>query len=341
MVELYIVFLTLILGFVFTYTITQPLIRTLKGKRIVGVDGHKPDKPEVPEMGGLSILIGVTFAVILSFAVVAWTSGSFDLRLVAAVMSVFMGAGLIGAVDDLKKLNHHVKPLLLLLSATPMILLSAGVPEIDFSLFTLDFTDILGLNLVWAYWLVVVPLGVTGAANVVNMMAGFNGLMSSQAAVSSAAMAGISLIAGHTELALLFSAMVGAQLAFLRFNWNPARIFPGDVGTLSYGAFFAAAIIAGNMEFAGFIVLAPLLLNGSMSLLSVGSFFEEKQFRKEKLSALRVGDDGLISFTRLQKPITVCKLFLYNRPQTEPALVIKVTSLSIISSILALLLFWR
>jgi UDP-N-acetylglucosamine--dolichyl-phosphate N-acetylglucosaminephosphotransferase len=328
-------------AFILTFACTPYLIRKLRQMNIVGVDGHKPDKPEIPEMGGLSMLFGYTIALLAAAFFISQADPGLDITPIYAVLGVFIIAAAIGAADDLYKLHHHRKPLMLLFAATPLILLKTGVPEIAFPFYTLDFTSLLGYDLTWLYWLIIVPIGVTGAANVVNMLAGFNGLMSSLAVTSCTAMALVSLALGEHTAALVFATMVGAQLAFLRFNWTPARIFPGDVGTLGFGALYAAAIIAWNMEFAGLIVFLPYLINGSMSLLSVGRFFEEKQFKQEKLAALEVTEDGLISFNKLEKPITLCKLMLYNRPQRESTLVLKLAVLSVISSIFALMFTWR
>jgi UDP-N-acetylglucosamine--dolichyl-phosphate N-acetylglucosaminephosphotransferase len=328
-------------AFIVTFACTQYLIRKLREKRIVGVDGHKPDKPEIPEMGGIAVLIGYSIALITGSLLYPQSNPGFSLTPIAAALGAFLLAGLIGAVDDIKKLHHYQKPILLLLASTPIILLKAGVPEINLLYYTIDFTSLGGYDISVLYWLVIVPLGITGAGNVVNMLAGFNGLMSGLAVISCGTMALISLAYSQPTALLIFTTMVGAQLAFLYFNRYPARIFPGDVGTLSFGTLYAAGIIIGNMEFIGFLAFLVYIVNASMSLLSVGRFFEEKQFREEKMSALNVTPDGLISFTRLEKPVTLCRLLLHNRPQKENILVFKVFVLSIISSLITIALVWR
>lgn len=331
----------LLLGFILTFAATPLVIRYNTKKKKTGSDVHKLDKREIPEMGGAAIMLGFTLAVVATATLYGTSHLTLNPKPVYAGLAVFLIAGLVGLIDDLFKLHHHVKPLLLLCAAIPLILLRTGTPAITLPYLTVDFTSLLGLNLAIIYWLVVVPLGITGAANVVNMLAGFNGLMSGQGLVYCSALAVIALLAGSPEAALLFAAMAGAQAAFLYFNRAPARVFPGDVGTLSLGALVAAGIIIGNIEFVGVLVLLPHLVNASMSLLSVGSFFEERQFMREKLSALDISPQGLISFTRLEKPVTLCKLLLYKRPQREGLLVFKLNMLTLFSSIIALAWFLR
>jgi len=325
-----------VLSFAVTFGCTRYFTALLGRMGIAGVDGHKPHKPHVPEMGGTAILLGYSVALPSAALIYLHYAPGFDLTPVAAALGVFLIAGAIGVVDDLRKLSHRVKPLLLLAAAAPLVLLRTGVAEVRLPFLTVDFAGVMGHDLSLLYWLVVVPLGVTGAANVTNMLAGFNGLMSGLGVVSCATLAVISVYLGQPAAALVFAAMAGAQLAFLYFNRYPARVFPGDAGTLSLGALVAAGLVIGNIEFLGVVVLLPQIVNASMSLLSVGRFFEEKQFREEKMSALNVTSDGLISFTRLEKPITLCKILLYNRPQREYALVFKVIILSVISALLAL-----
>ncbi|MFC2162150.1 hypothetical protein ACFLRF_00580 [Candidatus Altiarchaeota archaeon] len=329
-----------LVAFAVTFVCTRILIKKLAKAGICGMDGHKLSGPMVPEMGGTAILIGYTLAITVGFAFGVYHGIPLDGTALAACLGAFLIAGYVGAVDDIKKLHHRKKPVYLLAAALPLILLQAGVAEVKLPFFTLDLTNIFGLNLAILYWLIIIPLGITGSGNLVNMLAGFNGLMSGLAIISCLTMALFAGWIGNPTAVLIFTAMVGAQLAFLHFNKYPARIFPGDVGTLSFGAMYTAGIVIGNMEVVGLLAFLVYFGNASISLLSVGRFFEEKQFRKEKMSALVLGQDGTIMFNRLEKPITLCKTLLYNRPQTEATLVFKVLLLSIISSLIALTSIW-
>jgi UDP-N-acetylglucosamine--dolichyl-phosphate N-acetylglucosaminephosphotransferase len=64
----------------------------------------------------------------------------------------------------------------------------------------------------------------------------------------------------NTALIILLAGM-GALLATLRYNWYPAKIFIGDAGTFSIGAMMVAAVIIGNFELAGVIIMIPYAID--------------------------------------------------------------------------------
>jgi UDP-N-acetylglucosamine--dolichyl-phosphate N-acetylglucosaminephosphotransferase len=104
-----------------------------------------------------------------------------------------------------------------------------------------------------------------------NMYGGMNGLESGLTAVNASAVvlyvvlipfiSGIPISQMETDAGTVASALVGASLAFLIFNWYPAKVLPGDVGRLPMGAAMASALILGNMDRIAIILYAPFLLN--------------------------------------------------------------------------------
>jgi UDP-N-acetylglucosamine--dolichyl-phosphate N-acetylglucosaminephosphotransferase len=111
------------------------------------------------------------------------------------------------------------------------------------------------------YTLVLIPLGMTGAANAVNMIGGYNGSEAGLGILMTGTLLVIALASGSMAAAALLIAMLGALLAFLAFNWYPAKIFMGDTGTLQIGAVVAAAVIIGNMEKYGMILFFWYFVN--------------------------------------------------------------------------------
>lgn len=206
------------------------LIPKLRQVGIVGKDLHKAGQPEVPEMGGLALLAGFTVGVLLAVAQEAFSLSvaPLDLPSLLAALGTVLLTGLIGVLDDLLGLRQAVKAFLPMIAALPLVAIRAG-----HTVMTIPFLGRVDFGIF--YPLLFVPLGITGAANAVNMLAGFNGV---ELGMGVAAMAGLSAVAwkarAATALALLFSGM-GASLGVLLFNWYPARIFVGDVGTLSLG----------------------------------------------------------------------------------------------------------
>ena len=111
------------------------------------------------------------------------------------------------------------------------------------------------------YPLVLIPLGITGAANAVNMLAGFNGLEVGMGIVAMSSLAIIAYLIGETTALIVLMAALGALIAALYYNWYPAKILIGDVGTLSIGAVIACAVIVGNYETAGVIIIIPYIVD--------------------------------------------------------------------------------
>jgi UDP-N-acetylglucosamine--dolichyl-phosphate N-acetylglucosaminephosphotransferase len=104
-------------------------------------------------------------------------------------------------------------------------------------------------------------LGIAGAANAVNMLAGFNGLEAGMGIVAIGSLAIIAYLMGQTTSFIILIAALGALLATLYYNWYPAKILVGDVGTLTIGAIIASAVIIGNYEAAGVILMIPYMVD--------------------------------------------------------------------------------
>jgi UDP-N-acetylglucosamine--dolichyl-phosphate N-acetylglucosaminephosphotransferase len=93
------------------------------------------------------------------------------------------------------------------------------------------------------------------------MLGGFNGIEAGMGIVGMAALTMIAFRQGETTALLILLSASGALMAFLRYNWYPAKIFIGDVGTLTIGAVIASSAIVGNFEAAGIIIMLPYIVD--------------------------------------------------------------------------------
>jgi UDP-N-acetylglucosamine--dolichyl-phosphate N-acetylglucosaminephosphotransferase len=242
----------LAVSFAFTYVTVPWFIPRLLGAGISGKDMNKPGKVVVAEMGGFAIVGGFIMAVLFAIALTTFhrINVQMNLTYILAGLSTILLTALIGILDDLLRLDQKVKAVLPVFAALPLVAIKAGVTAIHLPL--------LGDVDLWIFYpLLLVPLAITGAANATNMLAGFNGLEAGLGAVMCATLAAIAFMLGRVEALVISLAMLGALLAFLRYNWYPAKILIGDVGTLSIGAVVATTVIVGNMEQAGVILIAP------------------------------------------------------------------------------------
>ncbi|MCX6771172.1 MAG: hypothetical protein NTX79_03895 [Candidatus Micrarchaeota archaeon] len=231
------------------------VIRKMKAAGIVGHDVNKPGRPEVAEMGGLGIVMGVVGALLLAMAMHTFFGYSLNLNEIMAAMLTMAIIALIGIFDDLFDMRKDVKTLLPMVAALPLVALAAA----GSTAVTLPFIGPFDFGIF--YIIVLIPLGVTAAANLTNMLAGFNGMEAGMGCVMFACVALLAAANGSTEMGLISVAMLGALLAFMRFNWYPAKVFIGDIGTLLIGGALAAAVIVGNLESAGAILVIPCLFD--------------------------------------------------------------------------------
>jgi UDP-N-acetylglucosamine--dolichyl-phosphate N-acetylglucosaminephosphotransferase len=281
-------------AFFITFALTPILKNKLKERGIIGTDLHKPGKVEIPEMGGIAVLAGFSISIIAAYYLYSFTSLLIGL---AAVLLV----GAIGIIDGIKKLTAIQK--VLSLSAVGLLL----VPYSN--------TVILGYDFGVMY-LVFVPIFFMFACNFTNMLAGFNGLEIGTGAIASLGMAVVAYLNGSTEGAVLSGTMFACLLAFLYYNRYPAKVFPGDVGTLIIGAALFTTMIISKVELLGAVIMLPYITDAALKYLSVGIMTRESQAPTElKEGKLHVPEGSNISLARL---------FIRRKPITEPGVVWRV-----------------
>ena len=250
------VFIIFIVSFAVSFVGFPIIIPRLKRAGIVGKNMNSESKEEIPEMGGLMIAAG--FGAGIVFAVFLRTF--FDLFLsvsltpILAALSTILIVVIIGVFDDLISIRQKFKAFLPVFAALPLMAIKEG-----YSMIRIPFLGIVNFGIF--YPLLLVPLGITGAANAVNMLAGFNGLEVGMGVVAVGSLAIIAYLIGQTTALIILMAALGALIATLYYNWYPAKILVGDVGTLSIGAVIACAVIIGNYETAGVIIVIPFVVD--------------------------------------------------------------------------------
>jgi len=163
---------------------------------------------------------------------------------------------LLGLVDDVYNLNAKFKLFIQLTIATIVYLLGVQINTI-FNPF--------GEGVIQLGWWLSYPitvLWIAGISNAVNFIDGVDGLAGSVITVSSITLALISVAMTPAQpiTALIAFILAGSMLAFLTYNFNPAKIFMGDSGALFSGFLLATLSIAGVMKGAALAVLLPFLV---------------------------------------------------------------------------------
>jgi len=250
------VFLIFIVSFVASFAGFPMVIPRLKKAGIVGKNMNSEKQEEIAEMGGLVIAagfgIGIVFTIFLRTFFDLFLSVS--LTSILAILSTILIVVIIGVFDDLISMRQWIKAIIPVFAALPLMALKEG-----YSMMRIPFVGLIDFGIF--YSLVLVPLGITGAANAVNMLAGFNGLEVGMGVVAVGALAVIACLNGIITSLVILMAILGALVAALHYNWYPAKILVGDVGTLTIGAVIACAVIVGNYETAGIILIIPYMVD--------------------------------------------------------------------------------
>src|SRR2546430_8268814 len=160
------------LAFVLALVVVPPLIRKMRAGGMVGKDVNKASKPEVAELGGIAALFAFSVSLSVVVGIQKLLGDVAEPPFLAAIAVFFMGA-MIGLIDDISDLTQRLKAVAVAFAALPLMLVHLGAPIMDLPFgYQLDFTG----NWHLFYWLILVPVGVTGVANAMNMSAGYNGL---------------------------------------------------------------------------------------------------------------------------------------------------------------------
>ena len=328
--DLLMLFLFAAVSFAITFFSTPVLIASARRKKIFGTDDNKLDKPKIPYMGGLALFAGIASGLLLSFLYLVFLQENrIAVELLFASLAAVTLLALIGVFDDFFKLTWKTKSLLPVIGSFPLVAITAGetvmnvpfVGAVDFGLF---------------YTFILVPLGVTGAANAGNMAAGYNGIEAGSMAVVSAFLLLIAVQANALPSAIILAAALGACLAFLKYNWFPAKVFPGDVGTLVLGAAIASAVIIGNMESYGVILFIPAFYELAATLY----YYVKGVERRKACHTPFISKNGFLSPPKGAENYTLFYKILSFKPMREKTLVITVLSLYFLCGMLALALFY-
>ena len=240
-------------------------------EREEGLESHKK-KGGTPTMGGVVFVVATVIA-----AIVANISGVLDPHMILITI-VLVGYSVIGLIDDaLIVLKHHNEGL----KAWQKFLMQAILAIICYYFlmnYIPEFTTVIKIPLIKAEidlgWLyaVLVFIMFTGESNGVNLSDGLDGLATGLSMVAIAPYVIFAIMMKNYVIASYATAMIGALLGFMYFNYHPARIFMGDVGSLGLGGFLAILAILTKQELLLIIVGGVFLMETLSVIIQVVSF---------------------------------------------------------------------
>lgn len=267
-----------------------PFIRMLKTRqkkgqpiRDDGPQGHILQKQGTPTMGGFLILIALVTSTLL------WVDLSNTF--VWAALAVTLSFGLIGFIDDYKKITRSSsKGMPGKLKFAIEALIASAVAfwvyqSIDPGLSVPFLKDIL-INLGW-FAIPFAAFVIVGTSNAVNLTDGLDGLAIMPVIIAASAFGLIAYLVGNAvysdylqiiqipgagELAVFTGAIIGAGLGFLWFNAPPAMVFMGDTGSLSLGGALGTVSVIVKHELVLAIIGGLFVLEAVSVMVQVASF---------------------------------------------------------------------
>lgn len=263
---------------------------------IYGRDQQKAGKPKVATSGGTIVLFGLLFSVTAFLGASNLLGYGINFELVLASLCSINIIALIGLIDDIHVgegieahsptdrllevmdvfgsdvefgdeeidrigLSQFKKMMFVLPAVFPLMAVGAGS-------WTMHFPFLGAVSWGIFYPLVLLPVGLLFVSNVVNMLAGTNGLSAGMSLIAAAGLGVFALLNNRLEAALIAVSLSGALLAFLLYNWHPASILPGDSLTYLSGAGLFSIMVIGNIEKFGVFVFLPWIIEFFLKLRS-------------------------------------------------------------------------
>ena len=276
-----------------SFVVGPAMIRKLTAYKIgqsVRSDGPQTHlvKAGTPTMGGALILVSIAITTLL------W--GDLSNHYVWLVLFTTLGFGVIGWVDDYRKVVHRNPkglPARAKMGWQSIIALIVGVYLWNTATLPahieliVPFLKLLVFPLPAFLFIVLAYFVIVGSSNAVNLTDGLDGLAILPTVMVSSALAifayvagnvvfskylGIPYIPGAGELAVFCSALAGAGLAFLWFNAYPAEVFMGDVGALALGAALGVVAVIVRQELVLFIMGGVFVVEAVSVMIQVASF---------------------------------------------------------------------
>lgn len=268
-------FIPIFLGFLITFISLPIWIKRAKRVGLAGKDMNKKSKEELAEAGGICVIMGFIFGVLIYIAIKTFYFNSNENVIeILALISTILMVSFIGFSDDILGwkigLTKTVRIILLIFASFPLIVINAGKSEM------------MGISLGLFYPLFLIPLGIVGAASTFNFLAGYNGLETSQGIIMLSALSIITFFTGNSWISIIGFVMVACLIAFYIFNKYPARVFPGDILTYSTGALIAIISILGNVEKVAIFFFIPYIIETGLKIRG----------KLKKESFAKVNEDG-------------------------------------------------
>ena len=272
--------------------VVVPILRRLKVGQIERTEGPQSHlkKQGTPTMGGIIMII----VILVIGGYLFWDYSKDQVEVANALLpliGVAVGFGLIGFIDDFKKLvlkntkglSPRAKMLGLLIVAVAYTIVLVNVFEIGTDIYIPFVKEYITLPL-WLYipFAVIVMLATT---NAVNLTDGIDGLSTSVTTIILTCLTVISILLGVKEVTVFGAILIGACLGFLLFNLHPAKVMMGDTGSLMLGGAIAGIALYLKMPLL-LLIIAIIPIIETLSVMIQVTYFKKTGNRVFKMTPI-------------------------------------------------------
>ena len=269
-----------------------PLLKKLKVGQIERTDGPQSHlkKQGTPTMGGVIMILNIIIMAIITMIQNQGGDWAGEQNLLVLAF-ITVGFGIVGLVDDLKKLlgkntkglEKKIKMFGLLLIAVIYVVFLKNILKIGTDIYIPFFENTLTLP-IWLY----IPFAVfvlLATTNAVNLTDGVDGLATTVTTIIFTCLTVIGIMTETKEVALMGSILVGTCLSFLLFNLHPAKVMMGDTGSLLLGGAMAGIALYLKMPLL-LLIIALIPVIETLSVMIQVAYYKKTGKRVFKMAPI-------------------------------------------------------
>ena len=292
-----------LLAFITAFVITPHTMRL--AKRVGAIDipnDRRVNKKPMPRLGGLAVIAGFFVSVIYLLITTSiegkinlFDGDNYYIKLIGFFSGIII-LGLVCYIDDVKGIPSLVKLAAQIIAA--VIVVACGIRIEDISIPFTSGTVVIGG--VFSYILTV--CWIIGITNAINLIDGLDGLSSGVTLISCLSLLMVFALNGSPLIAIvLITALAGAIVGFLPFNFSPAKTFIGDTGSNFMGFSLAIISILGVAKtYTALVLIAPIIILGMPIFDTIFAIFR-RIIKGKSLKAVFKPDKGHLHHKLMSK----------------------------------------
>ena len=293
-----------LLAFITTFVLTPYSIKIAKKIGAVDVpkDNRRMHKKPIPKFGGPAIIIGFLLSAIyllitssIEKNVELFGTEEYFIKLIGFLFGIII-LSFVCYFDDIKGIHPLVK-------LTGQIAAASVVVAFGIRINNLNIPFLEGNLILNNVFSIVLTIGwIVGITNAINLIDGLDGLSTGIAIISSICLLIIFALNGSPLIAIiLITALVGALVGFLPFNFNPAKTFLGDIGSNFIGFTLSIVSILGIAKTAtAFVIVLPIIVLG-LPIFDTLSAIVRRLIKGKSLKAVIQPDKGHLHHKLIEK----------------------------------------